>query len=260
MTLPPRSAAPTTRLGVVLLAAGAGTRLGGVPKCLIHQGGHTLLARTLGHLQTLASAPALTIDSVLVLGHHAPAIEAALPTALAQAGLPPSALRCVHNPAPGDEPADSLRLGLAALPAEVTTVMVLLADQPWLDAHDLRETLLAFQQRPAGTTALVPMVDGEPGHPVVLEAGLAQVLRATGASLRQWRRTQPATVYAWPAPNRHPVDDLDTPADLGRLRARTGQAWELPASGQTLSPPAPQTGSMAAATPPDSHRPRESHP
>lgn len=55
----------------LVLAAGAGQRLGGVPKCLIRLGGQTLLQRLLDAL-----AEAGVNDVRLVLGHHAAAIAA----------------------------------------------------------------------------------------------------------------------------------------------------------------------------------------
>jgi molybdenum cofactor cytidylyltransferase len=60
-------------LAVVVLAAGAGSRLGGVAKCLITVDGETLLQRLLHAVQTLAP-----VQTVLVLGHHAQTIQTAM--------------------------------------------------------------------------------------------------------------------------------------------------------------------------------------
>ncbi|MEZ5705533.1 MAG: NTP transferase domain-containing protein [Burkholderiaceae bacterium] len=122
----------------MILAAGAGSRMGHVPKCLIHADGKTLLERLLGALTPLQAC-----ETVLVVGHHGQAIERAL------AGWPlAQRVRCVTNPAPDESPAGSLRLALGALPsAALHPVMVVLADQPLLTARDLTAVWLAYQAR-----------------------------------------------------------------------------------------------------------------
>lgn len=209
-----------SNLCVLILAAGAGSRLGGRPKCLIHCNGDTLLQRL---LQTLPALRPHTV--VLVLGHHAQLIEATLPA------LPgPFDLKTVLNPDPGEDPASSLRLGLLAAPAACTAVMVLLADQPLLDADDLARAAQAFDHRSNGTRVLWPMVNGQPGHPVLFEAGVAHdLLTEAGMGLKQWRLRHPATVQPWSTTNTHYTRDVDTPEDLQRLQQDTGMDWQLPA-------------------------------
>lgn len=205
------------RLGVMILAAGRGSRLGGRPKCLVRVDGQTLLHRTLE--QVAALQPAAT---VLVLGHHADTIEAEL-GATARATL-----RTVRNPNPGDEPADSLRLGLDALPPGLDAVMVLLSDLPLLDAQDLQAAWQAFSTRPPGCQVLQPRLDGQPAHPVVFDAALRAELLTQAGGLRAWRAAHPAAVHDWPVPDPSHHQDLDTPADLERLRTLTGRHWDLP--------------------------------
>ncbi|MFT7401673.1 MAG: molybdenum cofactor cytidylyltransferase, partial [Hydrogenophaga sp.] len=95
-------------LAVVVLAAGAGSRMGGLAKCLITVDGETMLQRLLHAVRALAP-----MQTVLVLGHHAEAIQRTLRETPA-----PLPLTWVHNPDPGDNPASSLRLGLSALMPE----------------------------------------------------------------------------------------------------------------------------------------------
>src|SRR5262249_38729365 len=59
-----------TTIGAVLLAAGAGARLGGRPKALLELGGVPLIMR-----QLIALSGAGIDELVVVLGHHADAIE-----------------------------------------------------------------------------------------------------------------------------------------------------------------------------------------
>ncbi len=212
-----------TSLHAVILAASSGSRMGHVPKCLIHAEGRTLLDRLLGAMEPLqASATAL------VLGTHAPAIKQAMATWPLARGI-----RCVTNETPEESPAGSLRLALRALPGGgAHPVMVLLADQPLLTAHDLAAVWLAYQSRASGTEVLWPAVKGQPGHPVVISPGVAQVLREhTVDSLKQWRQRHPATVADWLSSNPAHTFDLDTPEDLQVLSKATHLDWHLPGSG-----------------------------
>jgi molybdenum cofactor cytidylyltransferase len=209
-------------LGAVVLAAGAGSRMGGVAKCLITVAGDTLLQRLLSAVQSLAPA-----QTVLVLGHHAAAIRTALRETPA-----PLPLTLVDNPEPGDSPASSLRLGLHALRPEVDTVMLLLADQPLLGASDLQRALQAFEERLPGQRIGWPEHDSEPGHPVLLQADLAREwLAQDRAGLRPWALQNPQRVAVWKPDNSHHTRDLDTAEDLARLAHDTGQVWALPQTG-----------------------------
>ena len=58
-------------VGAVVLAAGAGSRLGGRPKCLLELGGVPLIRRTL-----IALSGAGVDEVVVVLGHHAAQVHA----------------------------------------------------------------------------------------------------------------------------------------------------------------------------------------
>lgn len=230
----PRHRGPTLQAPhtvAVVLAAGAGSRMGGVPKCLIRLDGRTLLHRTLEQLQHLE------VDEVrLVLGHHAAAVAAhinELPPALWPVG--------VHNPEPGDDPASSLRAGLQSLARLPDRALVLLGDQPLVDAADMQAALDAFARREPGQHALVPVVRGQPGHPVVLDTQACALLRErpTGG-LRAWRAEQAQAVALWSTTNPHYVRDLDVPDDLAQLSRDTGLAVQAP-PGTAAQPAAPRT-------------------
>lgn len=209
-------------LGAVVLAAGAGSRMGGLAKCLITVEGETLLQRLLLAVQSL-----IPVQTVLVLGHHADAIRTAL-----RETPPPLPVTLVHNPNPGDSPASSLRLGLQALKPEVDTAMLLLADQPMLGESDLQRALRAFTCRSPMQRISWPEHGGEPGHPVLLQADLSREwLAQDRAGLRPWALQRPQQVAVWAPGNTHHTRDLDTPEALARLSHDTGQRWALPQTG-----------------------------
>ncbi|HEX6721201.1 MAG TPA: NTP transferase domain-containing protein, partial [Burkholderiaceae bacterium] len=102
-----------TTIGAVLLAAGAGSRLGHRPKALLELGGVPLIVR-----QCVALSGAGVDELVVVLGHHADTIEAAL-------GAFPITL--VRNPSPDAGQASSVRVGLDALSPRIDAILVALA-------------------------------------------------------------------------------------------------------------------------------------
>jgi CTP:molybdopterin cytidylyltransferase MocA len=214
------------RLHALLLAAGAGSRMGFVPKPLIELNGQPLWRHLLQ-----AAREAGSQEATVVLGHHADRVLASL------AQWPSDEQpRVVCNPQPGPDPTDSLHLGLTAIAQQgpwPERLLVLLADQPALRAEHLRAALRAFEQRPPDAHALVPMVQGQPGHPIVLDAqGCATLLARGTGGVKAWRRERPAQVATWPTEALAHVQDLDEPADLAALAAATGQRLQLPPSGK----------------------------
>ena len=214
-------------VGVALLAAGEGSRMGGVPKCLIRMAGQPLIRRAVSALQEAGAA-----RIVVVTGHYAEAIETEL------AALDAGAVEVVRNPAPERGQQSSVRLGLQALAAHpLDVVLVALADQPLVGADDLRELVAAWAARPAGCRVVYPEVDAQRGNPVLIEAALAaEVLAARASSgaggqggLRGWIDAHPEAVHRYRTANRHFITDLDTPQDLQHLATATGLAVDLPA-------------------------------
>ncbi len=211
-----------TTVGAVLLAAGAGARLGGRPKALLELGGVPLIVR-----QLVALSGAGVDEVVVVLGHHADAIEAA---------VRPFPITLARNPSPDDGQASSVRIGLRALSPGLDAVMVALADQPLIDAPDLTALIGAFKKR--GDAAMVvprvPGADGklEPGNPVIFDAALRDEWLAGAADLacRRWRLAHPERVRWFDTDNRRYKVDIDTPEDIERFAASTGHALHWPAA------------------------------
>ena len=207
-------------VGAVLLAAGAGSRLGGRPKSLLELGGVPLIMR-----QLIALSGAGVDEVVVVLGHHAEAIEAAI-------GQFPITL--VHNPAPDDGQASSVRIGLQALSPKMDAVMVALADQPLINEQDITALIGAFKKR-GDKAMVVPRVAGAdgsraPGNPVIFDAALREQWLAGSADLtcRNWRERNPERVHWFDTDNRRYRMDIDTPEDLERFTAATGHTLTWP--------------------------------
>ena len=204
-------------VGAVLLAAGSGSRLGGRPKALLELGGVPLILR-----QLVALSGAGVDEVVVVLGHHAPAIEAAI------AAFP---ITLVHNPAPDQGQASSVRTGLRALSPRLDAVIVALADQPLLDAQDMVALIGAYKKR-GDARMVVPRVDGQPGNPVIFDAALREPWLVGEADLacRKWRQAHPDQVAWFDTDNRRYRVDIDTPEDLQRFAESTGHMLRWPAA------------------------------
>lgn len=204
-------------VGAVLLAAGAGTRLGGRPKALLELGGVPLIRR-----QLIALSGAGVDEVVVVLGHHAALIEPLVqdfPVTL------------VHNPHPEQGQVSSLRLGLQALAGRLDAVLVALADQPLIQSQDLMALIGAYKKRPEGSLLLVPQVGGESGNPVVFSAEVReQILQGeVDMGCRRWRAEHPEAVAVFDTDNRRYRVDIDTVEDMERFERETGHVLRWPA-------------------------------
>ena len=206
------------RIGALVLAAGAGSRMGHRPKCLLQLDGMSLLERQLQAL-SLANVTPLWV----VLGHHAARIQQ-------EAALARWAAQVVINPAPQDGHVGSLRTGLQVLPSDLDAVLVALADQPLVDAQSIQSLLQAFFQRPAGTQLLRPFVQGLPGNPVVFSALVVSEIFAGDGQMgvKQWQQLHPEGVYRWETPHRPYRLDVDHEDDCRLLKNLTGHTLTWP--------------------------------
>ncbi|MBA4178333.1 MAG: nucleotidyltransferase family protein [Leptothrix sp. (in: Bacteria)] len=203
-------------VGAVLLAAGAGSRLGGRPKCLLELGGVPLIRR-----QLIALSGAGVDEVVVVLGHHAELIEPAV------LDFP---LTLVRNLRPDDGQVSSQRLGLAALTGKLDAVIVALADQPMINAQDITALIAAFKKRPQGSSVVYPEVAGERGNPVIFTAEVREQILAGDAHIgcRQWQAANAQAVAPFATDNRRYRVDIDTPDDLARFARDTGHELRWP--------------------------------
>ncbi len=204
-------------VGAVLLAAGAGSRLGGRPKSLLELGGVPLIRR-----QLIALSGAGVDEVVVVLGHHAEAIEAVV------RDFP---VTVVRNPAPDDGQPSSVRVGLQALAGKLDAVIVALADQPLINAQDITDLIGAYKKR-GDARMVVPRVEGEPGNPVMMDIALRDEWLAgdINTACRRWRNGHPEQVCWLDTANTRFRVDIDTPDDLLRFTERTGHTLRWPAS------------------------------
>jgi len=205
-------------VGAVLLAAGAGSRLGNKPKSLLELGGVPLIRR-----QLIALSGAGVDEVVVVLGHHAELIDPVVQT------FP---VTVVRNPNPDDGQVSSQRIGLEALTGKLDAVIVALADQPLLNSQDITALIAAYKKRPEGASVVFPQVNGERGNPVMFSAEVREQILAGAANIgcRQWQAAHADAVAPFVTDNRRYKVDIDTLEDIARFERETGHALRWPAT------------------------------
>ena len=172
-----------------LLAAGEGSRLGR-PKALVELGGQTLAERGVTLLRDGGADPVLVVTGAAPVRVHG--------------------ARTVHNPDWRTGMGTSLAAGLRALDEVgdgAGAAVIALADQPLVGPEAVRRLITAYH--------------GQPRNPVLIarehwQAVLALATGDTGA--RPFLRAHPELVTLVECGDTGSPDDVDTPADLARVR------------------------------------------
>lgn len=196
---------------IILLAAGASSRMRGRDKLMQDVAGQPLLQRSAGR------ARAATTGTVLVALPPQPHPRYAT---LAGMDVTP-----IPVPDAGEGMNASLRTAVAALPATASAAMVLLADLPDLTSQDLCTLGHAVDLASPTQVWRATTQDGKPGHPTVFAAALFESLRAltgdTGA--RDVIQMAQEHVAHIPLPGTRARRDLDTPEAWALWRAEQAQ-------------------------------------
>lgn len=212
----------------VILAAGSGTRLGGVAKALIQVGGVLLVQRLIAAVRDAGIA-----DVLVVTGDHHAAIGAA---------IEPTGARVLRNADFARGQGGSVRQGLQGSDPQADAVLILLCDQPLLTASDLTDLVDAFGRRTSGEF-VVPRIGGtRRGNPVLASRRVVQAILASDryTACRDYMDAHPETVFYLDTGNDHYVVDIDTPEDLTAVQARLGSPVQMPAQAEPIRSPVPR--------------------
>jgi CTP:molybdopterin cytidylyltransferase MocA len=188
----------------LVLAAGQGRRLGG-NKALLDLGGTPALIRLLE-----AAAAAGLGPPIVVLGHDAARVRPLLD------GL--SATPIV-NPDPERGQTSSVQVGLTAVPAAASAVLVWPVDHALVTAEDVAGITAAARQHPEAVVVL-PSHGGRAGHPALLRRDLfAAILDLPSEEpLHIIVRGERARTHFVECTSDRVIRDLDHPADLEEAR------------------------------------------
>ncbi len=199
-----RLAAWALPVGAVILAAGRGLRMGR-QKLLLEVAGRPLVRHAVD------AAAASGCDEVVVV-YSDPAVADAVA----------DRARCVENPDPDKGMSGSLRLGLDALGDQEAGALILLGDQPLVDATML-STLLRHWRREGARAAVATRYATDDGAgpgwrpPVLLDRSLFAELRTLtgdeGARQVLNRRRELVDVVV----TETPPHDVDTPEDYAKI-------------------------------------------
>lgn len=206
----------------LLLAAGEGSRLGRVPKCLLRVNNQTLLERQISALLTAGAS-----NIVVVTGYFFNPVEAELTRIMDTSG---ARLQIVRNTHPDQGQQSSVLLGLAALSEHQPQlpVLIALADQPLMEAADYSACVHAFDHRPPECTIVYPVVSQQRGNPVILTNLVMRHVLASGMTCRDYIHSHSDDVHRFVTAVDHFVFDIDAASDLERFHVRTGMTLSLP--------------------------------
>jgi molybdenum cofactor cytidylyltransferase len=214
----PASQVGAAEFHVLVLAAGASTRLGS-PKQLARVRGRPAL-QIVVETATAVAGQSVTV----VVGAHAGEI---MPM-LSRKGV-----STVVNRRWDEGLGASLRAGIAALPSACEAVLVLLGDQVALTPDDLRRLSAAWKGQEGVIAAAV--YQGRPGVPAIFPRWcfqeLSQIKGDQGAKQVLGRHASRLVQV----PMGNAAVDLDTPEDLARLNAVQGPDTEPPHGGRDWS-------------------------
>ncbi len=209
-----RLGAVRTKVAGVLLAAGAGSRLGR-PKALVELAGQTLAERGVQLLRAGGANPILVVTGAVPL-------VPLVPLAPVESGR----IHMVHNERWRTGMGSSLCAALAALSepgisetglSDVGAVVVALADQPLVGAAAVARLIAAYRD---GASVAVAAYDGRPRNPVLLAREHWPEILATATGdqgARAFLRARADLVTLVECGDTGRPDDIDTTEDLARV-------------------------------------------
>jgi CTP:molybdopterin cytidylyltransferase MocA len=193
------------RVAGVLLAAGAGSRLG-QPKATVELGGEPLAGRGVALLRDGGAQPVVVVTGAV---------------AVDLAGV-----LIVHNPDWRTGMGSSLAAGLAMVPDDCAAAVIALVDQPLVGPAAVRRLIAAYR---AGAGVAVAAYDGARRNPVLIAREhwpevTALAIGDSGA--RPFLRAHPELVTSVECGDTGSADDVDTPADLTRIASLASAAGQ----------------------------------
>lgn len=191
----------------IVLAAGRSSRMGEQHKLLAQVAKASLVARVVN-----ASLQSDLVSTTVVVGHRAQDLKNEL--------LGKDVV-FVNSPNYKLGLAESLKAGLASLPAGIDGVMILLADMPFITFEHINTLILAFNPL-AQKHIVVPKWQGRRGNPVLWPTHyIPMMMQLSGdRGARLLLREFSENVRSVAMPTDAVLVDVDTPAQLDCAQAR----------------------------------------
>jgi CTP:molybdopterin cytidylyltransferase MocA len=192
-------------LPIIILAAGASSRMRGADKLLEDVDGVPLIRRQVQIALQVSDDIYVAVPPKPHLRHQA---------------LDGSNVSRVEVIDAAEGMSASMRAGFAALKTGTTRAMLLLGDLPEITANDLRQVIDTMHKNPTKRIWRGATEDGAPGHPIIFDHALFADIAmlsgdAGGQSIIQANRDH---VQLVPLPDQRARMDLDTPEDWALWR------------------------------------------
>jgi molybdenum cofactor cytidylyltransferase len=191
------------QVAAIVLAAGKGTRMGG-GKMTARLGGKALVRYPHEAVAASGAGPMFT-----VVGHDATKVSVAL------LGLD---THLVENPDYAKGMSTSLKAGIVAVPETSAGALVLLGDMPHVTPAIINRLIAAFADNPMAK-AVVPMVGGQRGNPILIGRNLFDAVMALEGDMGARRLLDAAGdgVIEVAIDDAAVLTDVDTPEALAAL-------------------------------------------
>ena len=191
-----------SRLAILLLAAGQGSRLGNIPKALLKKEGIPLIQRFWQE-----ASPLNPIESISVLGFYADQIKP----------LAEQYSQVVINQQANQGHGSSVRLGLESLHTPFDLLVIALIDQPRITQTSLELLINGLDGQGNEIDALVPLCQGQRGNPIVMRRrAVLEILNTPVQTPRQWLDQHPKRVCFYETQQDAFIADVDTLDDIKR--------------------------------------------
>ena len=188
-----------SHLAAILLAAGQSKRMGS-SKQLLLLSGKPFIRHCLDNLLEAGLQ-----DIIVVLGPTGREIEPVI------SDLPVS---IAWNPALKSDMADSVRIGLGALPKHVAGVLVCLGDHPLVKAATIKEIITYCDTHP--DKIIIPVFNGKKGHPTLFPRAVIEEI-FTVSTLRDIIHRETERIALLDIFDPGVTVDIDTPEDFQRI-------------------------------------------
>lgn len=192
------------KVGAVVLAAGMSRRMGQAKMTMPYRGS-TVLGTVLTVLHSAGVSPLIP-----VIGGARQAVEVVIDE------LHFPVIKAV-NPAPGEsEMLDSLQIGMASLPADLDAFLVVIGDQPQIQASVVERILAEYRQ--TGSPLIIPSYQMRRGHPWLVGKEYWDELRnlPSGKTMRDFLNQNQERIQYLTVETPSILADLDTPEDYRR--------------------------------------------
>jgi molybdenum cofactor cytidylyltransferase len=192
-------------VSAIILAAGEAKRMGRL-KQLLPLGQSTILEKT---IENVVSSQ--VEETIVVLGYQA---EKILPR------INSAAVKITVNPLYRDGMSTSIIAGLMAVDAKAEAIMLVLADQPFIDSQVINRLLGEYQRHHKGI--IIPVYRGKRGHPVIISLRYKAELMALKGDIgaREIMALHPGDMHEVRVGSPGITVDIDTEEDYKSVQPR----------------------------------------